>query len=71
MNQTFKVKSVDQGGGVLFDGTIETLRNGFFELWLPRNREISLTVEQNGLKANGLIRTFAGSMTCITTFRLQ
>jgi hypothetical protein len=65
------VKGVDLGGGVLFDGAIETLKNGFFELWLPRNRKISLTVEQNGLKAKGLIETFAGSMTCITTFRLQ
>jgi hypothetical protein len=65
------VKAVDQDGDVLFDGTIETLRNGFFELWLPRNRKISLTIEQKGLKANGLIKTFASSMTCITTFRLQ
>jgi len=65
------VKAVDQGGDVLFDGAIKTLRNGFFELWLPRNRKIDLTVAQNGLKANGLIETFAGSMTCITTFRLQ
>jgi len=71
MNEKFKIKAVDQDGRVLFDGTIETLRNGFFEVWLPRNRKIDLTVQRNNLKAKGLIETFAGSMTCITTFRLQ
>jgi len=55
----------------LFQGPVETLQNGFFELWLPRNRRIDLLVERDNLKARGMIETFDGSMTCITTFRLQ
>lgn len=70
-NETLKIKAVDQDGRVLFDGTIETLRNGFFEVWFPRNRKINLTVQRNNTKAKGVIETFDGSMTCITTFRLQ
>jgi len=70
-NENFEVKAVDQDGRVLFDGTIQTLRNGFFELWLPRNRKINLSIQRSGLRTRGIIETFEGSMTCITTFRLQ
>ena len=67
----FKVKAVDQEGKILFDGTIATLRNGFFELWLPRNRSIVLSVHGFNRNASGLIETFDNSRTCITTFRLR
>lgn len=62
---------MDQEGSVLFDGSADTLQNGFFEVWLPRNRKVDLTVQRDGLAARGLIETFDGSMTCITTLRLQ
>lgn len=71
VNQKFEVKAVDQEGHILFDGTIATLQNGFFELWLPRNRKIDLTVQRNNLTARGMLGTFDDSMTCVTTFRLQ
>ena len=67
----FKVKAVDEQGKILFDDTISTLRNGFFELWLPRNHRIVLSVQGFNRTARGLIETFDGSKTCITTFRLQ
>jgi len=67
----FYVKAVDQDGNVLVDETIATLRNGFFELWLHRNRKIGLRVQGLNRTAKGLITTFDDSETCITTFRLQ
>jgi Periplasmic copper-binding protein CueP len=67
----FYVKAVDRQGNVLVDETIATLRNGFFELWLPRNREIGLRIQGMNRTAKGLITTFDNSKTCITTFRLQ
>ena len=70
-NQQFYVKAVDQDGNVLVDNTITTLRNGFFELWLPRNRRIALRVQGLNRTAKGLITTFDNSDTCVTTFRLQ
>jgi hypothetical protein len=69
--QKFEVKAVDQEGHVLFDGTIATLQNGFFELWLPRSRNIVLSIQMNNLKASGMLGTFDDGMTCVTTFRLQ
>ena len=70
-NEKFHVKAVDQDGNVLVDNTIATLRNGFLELWLPRNRRIALRVQGLNRTAKGLITTFDNSDTCITTFRLQ
>ena len=67
----FYVNAVDQAGNILVDETIVTLRNGFFELWLPRNRKIGLRVQGLNRTAKGLITTFDNSKTCITTFRLQ
>jgi hypothetical protein len=68
---TFDVSAVDQNGNTVFSGPITTLKNGFFELWLPRDRDIQLTVRGLGRKAEGRIATFADSRTCITTFQLK
>jgi len=67
----FYVKAVDQDGNVLIDGTFVTLRNGFFELWLPINRKIGLRVQGLNRTAKGTITTFDDSKTCITTFQLR
>ncbi len=69
--QQFYVKAVDQDKNVLVDNTISTMKNGFFELWLPRNRRIALRVQGLNRTAKGLITTFDNSDTCITTFRLR
>jgi len=67
----FAVNASDQNGNVLVDETIATLKNGFFELWLPRNRNIKLTIQGAGRQTNGEIATFDGSKTCITTLQLR
>lgn len=69
--QVFSVRAVDQDGDVLVDKVITTLQNGFFELWLPRNRRISLEVKRGELTTRGVIETFPDSKTCVTTFQLQ
>ena len=66
----FDVSAIDQNGNELFRGSVTTLKNGFFELWLPRNRSIQLTIQGKGRKTEGRIGTFDGSNTCITTFQL-
>ncbi len=67
----FAVKGIDQNGNVLVDETVATLKNGFFELWLPRNRSIKLTIQGADRQVNGEIATFDGSNTCITTLQLR
>lgn len=69
--QIFFVKAVDEDGNVLVDGVMTTLKNGFMELWLPRNRRISLEVKRGDLTAQGVIETFPDSKTCVTTLQLQ
>jgi len=68
---TFEVSAIDQKGNELFRGSKTTLRNGFFEIWLPRERSIQLTIQGLGLKTQGQIGTFDQSDTCITTFQLK
>jgi len=65
------VKAVDQSGTVIMDKPVSTLRNGFMELWLPRNRTINLTISGLNRSASDVITTTDGSATCITTMQLQ
>jgi hypothetical protein len=69
--KAFDVKAIDQNGNVLVDKTIATLRNGFFELWLPRDRAIRLRIKGLNRTAKGTIGTFDQSKTCVTTFQLR
>ena len=57
-------------GTVVVDDTIQTLANGFVELWLPRNIEVSISLAARGKSIDGTIGTFADSLTCITTLQL-
>jgi hypothetical protein len=70
-NTDFIVKAVDQKGQFLFNGSISTLQNGFFELWLPRNRTIQLSIQGMDKSVNGFIGTYDSSKTCVTTFQLK
>ena len=65
-----KVTATLTDGSVLLDEEITTMKNGFLELWLPRNQEITVTMEALDRKASGTIGTFPESNTCITTFQL-
>ncbi len=58
-------------GKEVFRGTLQTLENGFLELWLPRNQIYRLSLEAMGRRASGLISTFNHSDTCITTLQLR
>jgi hypothetical protein len=65
-----KLLAVQEDGTVLIDQTMNTMSNGFIELWLPRDKIISLSMESMGKKVEGNIITFKNSNTCITTFQL-
>ncbi|MGD9176729.1 MAG: CueP family metal-binding protein [Desulfobacterales bacterium] len=69
--KSFYVTAVDQEGTMLVNGTVSTLRNGFFELWLPRKRIIDLRIQGFNRVAQGKITTYDSSKTCVTTFRLH
>ncbi len=70
-NRVFYVKATDENGNILVSDNIATLRNGFFELWLPRDLRVELTIQGMARKVSGRIETFDRSETCITTIRLR
>jgi hypothetical protein len=71
VGQDLKMTATSTNGEVLLDGTVRTMYNGFVELWLPRDLEITLKVGYQGKEAEGLIRTYSGSNTCVTTLQLM
>jgi len=70
-SKAFKVRVVDTEGRIIVNKTVYTLKNGFFELWLPKDRRFELTVQGINRKAKSTIETFGDSNTCITTLQLQ
>ena len=70
-NRVFYVKATDQEGTILVSKNMATLRNGFFELWLPRHRSVDLTIKGMGRQVTGKIGTFDNSKTCVTTLKLR
>ncbi len=65
-----EVRATLADGTVVLDETVRTGRNGFLDLWLPREEAIMLSVAVDGYGAEGFLTTFADSATCITTVQL-
>ena len=70
-NLPFQVRVLDDKREVVFEGVVRTGADGFFELWLPRNKRFSLEIRHGSWEARGRVATFEDSPTCLTTFRLQ
>jgi hypothetical protein len=70
-DEEFFVELVDTDGNVILSETISTMSNGFFDLWLPRDIEGTLTITQGELVATKVISTATGEPTCETTMFLS
>ncbi|MBS4012416.1 MAG: CueP family metal-binding protein [Bacteroidetes bacterium] len=69
--QTIKVVAYEVSGNILINNSINTMRNGFFELWLPRNKNVTIHIEYNSIQGEETISTNDDSRTCITTIKLK
>lgn len=58
-------------GTVLFDGLVTTNDNGFVGVWLPREKDATITVDYADQTATALVSTDGDSPTCLTTLRLS
>ncbi len=58
-------------GTVLFDGRVTTNDNGFVGVWLPREKDATITVDYADQTATALVSTDGDSPTCLTTLRLS
>jgi hypothetical protein len=70
-NKSFEITAVDTKGNKYYSGSIATMSNGFFELWLPRNETITIDISYDGKNAEEILTTDGSSRTCITTAYLH
>jgi len=64
-------EEAEESGNKKFEGIKNSLKNGFFEIWLPRNKTIKIQIENGELKGEETITTNDNSKTCITTIKLN
>lgn len=70
-NELFDVEITDSDGDIVIAETMETLDNGFIDLWLPRNDDYEVFITYEGKTAEAILSTYDGDQTCITTMQLE
>ncbi len=71
VGETFSIKVVGADGTIYADQQLTTAHNGFAGLWLPRDIKATVYIENANGVAQQEITTFADSLTCLTTLKLQ
>lgn len=71
VEEEFDVLIVDEDGNVVVDDKIKTMSNGFFDLWLLRDKTYRVTIKKDGKTVESELTTFEDSSTCITTMQLM
>lgn len=66
----FEVYIEDTDGNVILDDTVKAQSNGFFDLWLPRDKDYRIKITYDGKMAETEFSTFTDDGTCITTIQL-
>ncbi|MFS0593205.1 CueP family metal-binding protein [Cytobacillus horneckiae] len=66
----FDVYIEDEDGNVIVDESMTSLKNGFIDFWLPRDKTYKVKIQYDGKVAESEISTFEGDNTCITTIQL-
>jgi len=70
-SETFYVEFIDNEGNVLLSQEMNSLSNGFIDMWLPRYVEGTLTITFDEMVVTKVISTYGGEPTCETTMQLQ
>ena len=71
VEEDFDVLITDSSGEVVVDETMTTEKNGFIDLWLPRDETFVVEMTQGSRTTEAKISTFEGDKTCITTMQLK
>jgi hypothetical protein len=69
-SESFFVEFIDTDGNVILSENMNSMSNGFIDLWLPRDIVGTLTITQGDLSTSKVIKTVAGEPTCETTMQL-
>lgn len=70
VKEAFAVEITDSEGNIVVNETMETMDNGFIDLWLPRNDEYEVKISHEGKTATEILSTYEDDGTCITTMQL-
>lgn len=70
IEEEFDVYIEDEDGKVVVDETMTSYKNGFIDLWLPRDHTYQVTITHGDKKVESELQTFEDNGTCITTFQL-
>lgn len=68
---TLSIHITNEAGDVILDETTQTHKNGFVDLWLPRDDKYEVKISYLGKEAKGEISSFIGDPTCVTTMELS
>ena len=71
VEEDIEVKIVDGDGKVHLDEQMTTMENGFVDLWLPRDKNYSLTIDYKDKSLESEFSTFEGDSTCLTELHLK
>lgn len=71
VEEEFDVTIKDSSGETVLDETKKTEKNGFIDLWLPRDDVYDVKITQDEKVTESEISTFEKDQTCITTMHLQ
>ncbi|MCX6154910.1 MAG: CueP family metal-binding protein [Candidatus Kapabacteria bacterium] len=71
VNVTMHFKITDNANKAIYDSDIQTLKNGFAEFWLPRDKNLTILVTYAGKSATQSVKTDHNCNTCITTMKLN
>lgn len=66
----FDVFIEDEDGNIIIDEKLTSLKNGFIDLWLPRDKNFQVKIQYDSKTVESEISTFEGDNTCITTMQL-
>lgn len=70
IEEDFDVYIEDEDGKVVVDEKMTSHKNGFIDLWLPRDHTYLVTITYGDMQVQSELETFEDNGTCITTFQL-
>jgi hypothetical protein len=70
VEEEFDVYIKDMEGNVILEEKVKSQSNGFFDLWLPRDKTYRIKIEHGGKVSESEISTFENDATCISTMQL-
>lgn len=67
----FDIYIENEAGEIIVDETMNSGKNGFVDLWLPRDHTFSVKINYDGKTVESDLSTYEQDGTCITTMQLS